>query len=87
MYFPHAELITMFEDVQTDDIVVNYGEDHINTEQINRQIFYDLRWAALSVCLAGIMLRVGSGSTFMTVVGIFQIVVSCYYLLFHLPNR
>lgn len=30
-----AELIKMFEDEQTDSIVVNYGESHINTVQIN----------------------------------------------------
>ena len=65
----------MFEDEQTDDIIINYGEFEINIVQINQQIFRDLRWAALSVCLAGIMLRVGSGSWFMTFAGIFQIIV------------
>ena len=74
-----AELIDMFEDEQTDDIIVNYGEEIINVVQINQQLFRDLRWAALSLVLATVMLRVGSGSTFMTLAGIFQIVVRTYH--------
>ena len=73
-----AELIDMFEEEQTDEIIVNYGEEIINVVQINQQLFRDLRWAALSVVLAAVMLRIGSGSTFMTLAGIFQIVVRSY---------
>lgn len=74
----HAELIRLFEREQTNDIIINYGEFVINSVQINQQIFRDLRWAALSLFLAGVMLRVGSGSWFMTFAGVFQLVVRCF---------
>jgi hypothetical protein len=70
-----AELIRLFEAEQTEDIIINYGEFEINIVQINQQIFRDLRWAGLSVTLAAIMLLIGSGSFFMTLAGIFQLIV------------
>lgn len=76
-----TELIRMFEEENTDDIVINYGEFVINSVQINQQIFRDLRWAALSMFLAGVMLRVGSGSNFMTFAGLFQIIVRTFRTL------
>lgn len=65
----------MFEDEASDSIIINYGERVITSRQMFAQIFLDLRWALLSVLLAAAMLRIGSGSTFMTFAGVFQIVV------------
>ena len=65
----------MFEDEASDSIIINYGERIITSRQMFAQIFLDLRWALLSVLLAAVMLRIGSGSTFMTFAGVFQIVV------------
>ena len=70
-----ADLIDLFEDEQTDSVIINYGENTINTRQINQQINEDLYWAVLSMAFAALMLRIGSGSWFMTVAGIFQIIV------------
>jgi hypothetical protein len=70
-----AELIELFEDENSEKIIINYGEKEINSRQINQQIFRDVYWAILSVALAATMLRVGSGSTFMTFAGIFQVCV------------
>eukprot|EP00892_Ulva_mutabilis_P004434 jgi/Ulvmu1/2362/UM013_0210.1 len=70
------DLIDLFDDEQSDSIIINYGENTINTRQINQQINEDLYWAVLSMFFAAIMLRLGSGSWFMTIAGIFQIIVS-----------
>lgn len=70
-----ADLIDLFEDEQSDSIIINYGENTINTRQINRQINEDLYWAVLSMVFAAAMLRLGSGSWFMTAAGLFQIIV------------
>ena len=70
-----ADFIDLFEEEATDSILINYGERFITSRQMFAQIFLDLRWALLSIVLAGVMLRIGSGSTFMTLAGVFQIIV------------
>lgn len=83
-----AELFTLFEEEQTQNdkqqngIIINYGESvDIIPKQIDRQINSDLLWAVLSVGLAAGMLRIGSGSWFMTFAGIFQLIVRCFKIL------
>lgn len=80
-----AELIDFLAEAQEDPIgtvpdgpnpiIINYGQKDINRKQIDQQILNDLAYAGFSLLLAAVMLRLGSGSTFMTLAGIFQIVV------------
>lgn len=76
-----ADLFNIFEqgaeagDGSGREVVVNFGESQLIKAQVDRQLLNDALWAVLSVVLAAIMLRVGSQSTFLTVAGIFMILV------------
>jgi hypothetical protein len=71
----NAELIKIFEEEKTKHIRIRYGEQTLTERQILGELYSDGLWALLSMLLAAVMLRVGSGSTFITLAGIFQIVV------------
>lgn len=65
----------MFAAEQTDAIVVNFGEDDIISRQVDMQLLRDTLWSGLSLLCAAVMLRIGAGSTFLTLAGVFQLVV------------
>jgi hypothetical protein len=82
-----AELFDVFDSVADASdksgkaVIVNFGESDIIKRQTIRQLIHDALWAILSAILAIIMLRLGTQSTFLTVCGIFQIVVRHFLLL------
>jgi hypothetical protein len=57
------------------EIIINYGQKDITRKQIDRQLYSDLVYVIITVTLAATVLRIGTKSTFMTIVGIFQILV------------
>ena len=40
----------LFDDEQTDSVIINYGKNTINTRQINQHINEDLYWARDALC-------------------------------------
>jgi hypothetical protein len=80
-----ADLFSLFEasaeggDGSSKKVIINFGEGDIIKKQVDKQLLADAKWAILSVVLATIMLRIGSQSTFITVVGIFMIVVRVFH--------
>ena len=70
-----ADLLKLFEKEQTDDVIVNFGEDAIIARQVDVQLLQDAMWSGLSLLCAAVMLRLGAGSTFLTIAGIFQLMV------------
>jgi hypothetical protein len=65
----------MFEEAQSEGVIVNFGEDAIIARQVDAQLMRDAMWSGLSLLCAFVMLRIGAGSTFLTLAGIFQILV------------
>jgi hypothetical protein len=70
-----ADLLELFAGAQSDRVIVNFGEDDIIARQVDQQLLRDATWSGLSLLSAAVMLRVGAGSTFLTIVGIFQLLV------------
>lgn len=70
-----ADLLKLFTAAQSDDVIINFGEDSIIARQVDLQLLRDSYWAGLSLLCAAIMLRLGAGSTFLTIAGVFQLVV------------
>jgi hypothetical protein len=56
-------------------VIVNFGESEIIRVQTIGQLLRDALWAILSVVIAMSMLRIGTQSTFLTLTGMFQVMV------------
>lgn len=77
-----AELFDIFDDTMSASekadnpyLIINYGESLIVQKEIDRTILRDAAKAGISLILAAIMLRLGTGSFVLTVSGVVQIVV------------
>lgn len=71
----HADLMDLFADEASEAVIINYGETDIIQRQVDRQLMRDARWVGLSLVAAALFLRLGTGSTFLTAAGLFQIIV------------